>query len=82
MANDNHVVHVHGLLGFRTQGASDCFEAIGVMAFEVAPEGRPHEASVGPFSRLTTGPANWLLRLKARRPTSVPSMPKTLVTAA
>jgi len=48
MANDNHVVLVHGLLGFGPKELGP-FKYWGT-AFEVAPEGRTHEASVGPIS--------------------------------
>jgi len=48
MANDNHVVLVHGLLGFGPKELGP-LKYWGT-AFDVAPEGRAHEASVGPIS--------------------------------
>ena len=48
MANDHHVVLVHGILGFGPKELGP-LKYWGT-AFEVAPEGRAHEASVGPIS--------------------------------
>ena len=48
MGNDNHVVLVHGLLGFGPKELGP-LKYWGT-AFEVAPKDRAHEASVGPIS--------------------------------
>ena len=72
MANDNHVVLVHGLLGFGPKELGP-FKYWGT-AFEVAPKGKVHEASVGPISSAHDRACDSPLRSRAPRLTTAPSM--------